>query len=384
MKKAAIITSTRAEYGLLVPLIQKVEADLELELSLIVTGGHLSEKQGYTIDEIRKDGFPIAHEIPILEEGNTPYEISLTIANAVRGFADCFCKDRPDIAVILGDRTEMLGAASAAMIEKIPIAHIHGGEITKGAVDDCVRHALTKMSYLHFTSTEIYRKRVIQLGEEPKRVFCVGALGAENVMRTPLIDEKDIRRDIGISQTSPYIVVTFHPATLDDVSAEQQADELCRAMEKKSRFFFLITKANADVGGDAVNRLFYEFTRKHVNTKLVSSLGRIRYLSAVKYAVCVLGNSSSGILEAPVIGTPSVNIGDRQTGRIMADSVICCEPQTEQIVRALDKAEKMEHRRQNLYGDGKTSDRIVKIIREYLIGEKINLKKEFYDIYKTL
>ncbi len=384
MKKAAIITSTRAEYGLLVPLIQKVEADLELELSLIVTGGHLSEKQGYTIDEIRKDGFPIAHEIPILEEGNTPYEISLTIANAVRGFADCFCKDRPDIAVILGDRTEMLGAASAAMIEKIPIAHIHGGEITKGAVDDCVRHALTKMSYLHFTSTEIYRKRVIQLGEEPKRVFCVGALGAENVMRTPLIDEKDIRRDIGISQTSPYIVVTFHPATLDDVSAEQQADELCRAMEKKSRFFFLITKANADAGGDAVNRLFYEFTRKHVNTKLVSSLGRIRYLSAVKYAVCVLGNSSSGILEAPVIGTPSVNIGDRQTGRIMADSVICCEPQTEQIVRALDKAEKMEHRRQNLYGDGKTSDRIVKIIREYLIGEKINLKKEFYDIYKTL
>lgn len=384
MKKAAIITSTRAEYGLLVPLIQKVEADLELELSLIVTGGHLSEKQGYTIDEIRKDGFPIAHEIPILEEGNTPYEISLTMANAVRGFADCFCKDRPDIAVILGDRTEMLGAASAAMIEKIPIAHIHGGEITKGAVDDCVRHALTKMSYLHFTSTEIYRKRVIQLGEEPKRVFCVGALGAENVMRTPLIDEKDIRRDIGISQTSPYIVVTFHPATLDDVSAEQQADELCRAMEKKSRFFFLITKANADAGGDAVNRLFYEFTRKHVNTKLVSSLGRIRYLSAVKYAVCVLGNSSSGILEAPVIGTPSVNIGDRQTGRIMADSVICCEPQTEQIVRALDKAEKMEHRRQNLYGDGKTSDRIVKIIREYLIGEKINLKKEFYDIYKTL
>ena len=219
MKKIAIVTATRAEYGLLTPLIRRIINDKELKLELIVTGAHLSDKQEYTINAIYEDGFPISHIIPILEGGNSAYDISATMANAIRGFARCFRDDRPDMVVILGDRTEMLGIASAAMNERIPIAHIHGGEITEGAVDDCIRHALTKMSYIHFTATEEYRNRVIQLGESPNRVFNVGSLGTENILNEKLMNENEIRDDIGISLDKKYSVVTFHPVTLVDETA---------------------------------------------------------------------------------------------------------------------------------------------------------------------
>lgn len=379
MKKIAIVTATRAEYGLLTPLIQRIDEDNSLELDLIVTGTHLSEKYGHTIDAIRKDNFLIAHEIPVLADGNTPYDISLTMANAVKGFARCFRDDRPDMVVILGDRTEMLGVAAAAMNERIPIAHIHGGEVTEGAVDDCIRHALTKMSYLHFACTEVYRKRVIRLGESPDRVFNVGALGTENILHQHLLCDQELREELGISCDMPYAVVTYHPVTLEERMESSQVRELCAVMEDRQDIFFVITGANADVGGESINRLLMEFASAHENSKFVCNLGTERYLSAVKYALFVLGNSSSGILEAPVLGVPSVNIGERQKGRLMTETVVSCDPDRESIALAMKKAEQMERRKSYIFGDGRTSEKIVGVIKDCLDGKQINLKKGFYE-----
>lgn len=379
MKRIAVVTSTRAEYGILTPLIRAIDNDDELELDLIVTGEHLSREDGNTVSFIENDGFLIAHKIPILVKGNTPYSISLTMANAIKGFAECFEENRPDMMVILGDRTEMLGIASAAMNARIPIVHIHGGEITEGVVDDCVRHALTKMSYIHFTAAETYRNRVIQLGEEPNRVFNVGALGTENILHAPLLDESEIRLLVGIPPDMPYAIVTFHPVTLEEGTAEMQTKELCNAMHNRQDTYFLITKANADLGGENINRILKKFVSEQNNTRFVENLGMIRYLSAVKYARFVLGNSSSGIIEAPVLGTPTVNIGDRQKGRLMTETIVCCEPKMEDIETAILKAENMEHRPMYLYGNGTTSKRIISIMKEFL-NEGINIKKGFFDL----
>ncbi len=379
MKKIAVITATRAEYGLLTPLIRRIDEDKELELELIVTGAHLSESQGYTITAIQDDGFPIAHEIPILDEDNTPYGISVTMANAIKGFAKCFRDDRPDMIVILGDRTEMLGVASAALNERIPIAHIHGGEVTEGAVDDCIRHVLTKMSYLHFTSTEVYRKRVIQMGEDPDRVFNVGALGVENILHEKLLTEDELRKDLGIPREKPYVVVTFHPVTMENDTAEEQMRQLCGVMDQEEEFFYVITKANTDAGGEKINTIWEEYVRLHGNALLFSSLGMRRYLSAVKYAAFVLGNSSSGILEAPVLGTPTVNIGDRQKGRIMAETVVCCEPNKDEICLAVEDTKKIRGKKTLLFGDGNTSEKIVAEIKVWN-KEFISVKKCFFDL----
>lgn len=380
MKKIAIITATRAEYGLLSPLICKVEEDDSLILDLIVTGTHLSYKYGYTLNEILKDQVTVTHLIPILEEGNTSYDVSITMANALKGFAACFRDDRPDMVVILGDRTEMLGVASAAMNERIPIAHIHGGEITEGAVDDCIRHALTKMSYIHFTVADSYRRRVIQLGEQPERVFNVGSLAAENIFNAPLLSESEIRRYMGVSEHMPYVVVTFHPVTLEDSSAEKQVIELCNAMKKRKQYFYLITKANADVGSEAVNSIMGGFAANTINVKMVDSLGMVRYLSALKYASFVMGNSSSGIFEAPVLGTPTINIGDRQKGRLSPETVINCIAEQDEIMSAMDRVVQIPNISAGMFGNGDTSSRIIKIIKHFLYDEEINMKKQFFDI----
>lgn len=380
MKRIAIATSTRAEYGLLTPLIKRVIEEEDLKLDLIVTGTHLSKKHGYTIDDIRKDGYEISHEIPILDEDNSAYGISVTMSNALKGLAKCFRDDRPDMVVILGDRTEMLAVALAALNELIPIAHIHGGELTQGAVDDCIRHAITKMSYLHFTSTEMYRQRVIQLGESPDRVYNVGALGVENVLSQKLLGEDKIRADIGIPNMMKYSIVTFHPVTMESDSAKEQVEHLCEAMCEREDIYFVITGSNADAGGDLVNQRMREFASKHSNADFVHSLGMKRYLSAVKYASFVLGNSSSGIIEAPALGTLVVNIGDRQKGRIHGADVIDCKPEKTDIASAMNKAMAMEiPEASKTYGNGNTSAKIVEIIKEQLkLG--IELKKSFYDI----
>lgn len=380
MKKIAVVTATRAEYGILRPLICRLQKDTEFELQLIVTGMHLSEKYGNTQVEIEKDKIPVFRKIPILEDGNSAYDVSVTMANALCRFAGYFRDEKPDMVIVLGDRTEILGICAAAMNEGIPIAHLHGGELTEGAVDDCIRHAVTKMSYLHFTASETYRNRVIQLGESPDRVFNVGALGVENILHTQLFSYEDMCREIGIPNDQKYVVVTFHPVTQEPGEEQHQTQELIAAMREKSGYFYLMTKANADAGGQRVNELLEDFSEKVPNAILVSSLGMVRYLSALKYSEFALGNSSSGIIEAPALGIPTVNIGERQRGRLMADTIVQCEPEKEQILEAMDEAAVMPHKVSTLYGDGETSAKIVAILKNFLFYNKINLKKRFYDI----
>lgn len=380
MKKIAVVTATRAEYGILRPLICRLQKDTEFELQLIVTGMHLSEKYGNTQVEIEKDKIPVFRKIPILEDGNSAYDVSVTMANALCRFAGYFRDEKPDMVIVLGDRTEILGICAAAMNEGIPIAHLHGGELTEGAVDDCIRHAVTKMSYLHFTASETYRNRVIQLGESPDRVFNVGALGVENILHTQLFSYEDMCREIEIPNDQKYVVVTFHPVTQEPGEEQHQTQELIAAMREKSEYFYLITKANADAGGQRVNELLENFSEKVPNAKLVSSLGMVRYLSALKYSEFALGNSSSGIIEAPALGIPTVNIGERQRGRLMADTIVQCEPEKEQVLEAMDEAAVMPHKVSTLYGDGETSAKIVTILKNFLICNKINLKKRFYDL----
>ena len=380
MKKIAVVTATRAEYGILRPLICRLQKDTGIELQLIVTGMHLSEKYGNTQVEIEKDKIPVFRKIPILEDGNSAYDVSVTMANALCRIAGYFRDEKPDMVIVLGDRTEILGICAAAMNEGIPIAHLHGGELTEGAVDDCIRHAVTKMSYLHFTASETYRNRVIQLGESPDRVFNVGALGVENILHTQLFSYEDMCREIGIPNDQKYVVVTFHPVTQEPGEEQHQTQELIAAMREKAGYFYLITKANADAGGQRVNELLEDFSEKVPNAKLVSSLGMVRYLSALKYSEFALGNSSSGIIEAPALGIPTVNIGERQRGRLMADTIVQCEPEKEQILEAMDEAAVMPHKVSTLYGDGETSAKIVAILKNFLFCNKINLKKRFYDL----
>lgn len=381
MKKITIVTATRAEYGILHPLITRLLACDQWETQVVVTGTHLEEEFGYTCHEVERDGVPIYRKIPITEKDDNAYAVSRTMANALCGFGAYFKEEKPDLLILLGDRTEMLAIASAAMNERIPIAHLHGGELTQGAVDDCVRHALTKMSYLHFASTEAYRNRIIQLGEDPARVFNVGALGVENILREQLLSRQELKTVVDFPVDRPYAVVTFHPVTLEKATAEQQVRELLVAMRQREDLFFLITKANSDAGGRRINELLEAETEKCSNMELVASLGMKRYLSAVKYAKFVLGNSSSGIIEAPALQVPTVNIGDRQQGRIQAKSIVNCQPERTSILTAIDRALDMQGLVfNNPYGDGRASEKIVEILKEYMSLEHIDLKKKFYDL----
>lgn len=380
MKKIAIVTATRAEYGILHPLIMRLLADDMWETQVVVTGTHLEEEFGYTCREIEQDGIPIYRKIPIMEMGDDAYAVNRTMANALCGFGAYFRDEKPDLLILLGDRTELLAIASAAMNEQIPIAHLHGGELTQGAVDECVRHAITKMSYLHFASAEEYQRRIIQMGEEPSRVFNVGALGVENILREQLLSCQELRAAVDFPADQPYAVVTFHPVTLEKNTAEKQVNELLTAMKQRSDLFFLITKANSDAGGRRINELLEENVAKCSNMKLVASLGMKKYLSALKYAKFVLGNSSSGIIEAPALHIPTVNIGDRQQGRMMAESIVNCQPECASILAAIDRALEMEGLScANPYGDGHTSEKIVEILEKYMSQERIDLKKRFYD-----
>ena len=383
MYKICIVTATRAEYGILHPLIKRFLSHEDLEVQIVVTGTHLIQEFGYTYTEIQDNEIPIYTTISIVEPGDDPLSISKTISNALTKFAIYFSIENPDMVILLGDRTELMGISVAAVIAHIPIAHLHGGELTKGAVDDSMRHAITKMSYLHFASTEEYRKRIIQMGEPPEHVFNVGALGVENVLNEELFSEEEVREELGIPEGCPYVVATFHPVTLEEGTEIEQVQEMFYAIEQRNQLFYIITKANADVGGRRINSFMEEEVKKYPNVKLVSSLGMKRYLSAVKYSKFVLGNSSSGIIEVPTLCVPTVNIGDRQQGRIMSKSVIQCEPVCDSIVEAIDKALEMEQvtLEQNIYGTGESSIKVVEIIREFLEHKKIDLKKDFYDLW---
>jgi len=383
-KKICVLTATRAEYGLLRPIILKLKEVPEFDIRVVVSGAHLSPEFGLTYKEIEQDGVNIDEKIEILLSADTPSAISKSMGLAIIGFADYFAKACPDMLVVLGDRYETLAVCCAAMNQRIPIAHLYGGETTEGAVDECIRHAITKLSYLHFTSTEVYRQRVIQLGEQPDRVFCVGAIGIENILNEKLLSKSELEEAIGFKLDKPYALVTYHPVTLEENKSEEQFQALLNACEKQKDMKFIFSKANADANGRIINQMLDAFVREHENAISFDSLGTHRYLSALKYSAMVIGNSSSGLVEAPSFGIPTINIGDRQKGRLQAGSVINCEPFAEEISNAINKALSDEFKviaknTVNPYGDGNTSEKVITVLKDFLLNRKINLKKRFYD-----
>ncbi|MDD3137790.1 MAG: UDP-N-acetylglucosamine 2-epimerase [Lachnospiraceae bacterium] len=391
MKRICILTATRAEYGLLKNIILKLQKTDEFKVNVVATGMHLSSDFGLTYQEIEQDGIILDKKIDILMSSDSKSAISKTMGLALIQFANYFEESKPDILMVLGDRYETLAVCIAAMNQQIPIVHLYGGETTEGAVDEAIRHAITKLSYLHFTSTEEYRKRVIQLGEAPERVFCVGAMGIENIMSESLMSLKELEESIGFSLDNKYAVVTFHPVTLEDGNEEEQINELFGAFDEilgQEEIFdsLIITKANADTGGRIINKLIDKYAEKHPKQIFsIESLGMRRYLSALKYCTMVIGNSSSGLVEAPSFGIPTINIGDRQKGRIKSDSVFDCHPQKNDIVKTIRYALSMEgqeivRKSKNPYGDGITSDKIVDDLQKVFEQKDIDLKKKFYDI----
>jgi len=384
MKKITVLTATRSEYSLLGPVIHALINDGGFDVRVVATGAHLSPEFGLTYREIEQDGVEIHKKIEILLSADTPSAISKSMGMAMIGFADYFAEYRPDALLVLGDRYETLAVCCAAMNERIPIIHLYGGETTEGAVDEAVRHAVTKLSYLHLTSTEGYRRRVIQLGESPDRVFAVGAIGVENAMKQKLMEKNELEQKLKWKLNNPYVVVTFHPVTLENNSAVWQCKELLSAMDSYPEMQFIITKANADGNGRIINHLFEIHTASRSNMRVYDSLGMSGYLSALKYARMVVGNSSSGLVEAPSFRIPTVDIGDRQKGRLKAASVIHCNPAKNEIIAAMAKANSESFRQVsaktvNPYGDGNASKKIVEAISGMMVGN-INIKKKFYDI----
>lgn len=386
-RRIAVLTTCRADYGLLRNVIIKLNQAIDIEVSILVTGSHLEKQWGATINEIFKDNVKIAGQIPVYDCEECFSNVSLVMANVLTKFSKLFLENTFDLLLVLGDRYETMAVCIAAVNARIPIAHIHGGEITEGAVDDCYRHAITKMSYLHFTSMDEYRERVIQLGESPDRVFNVGALGVENALNTAFMSKAELENSINFSLGNRYAVVTFHPITLEE-SSISQIYQLLEALREQKEFRYIITYANADNEGDEINKILMEYVQKTSNCFLVQSLGRVRYLSALKYSSMVIGNSSSGIIEAPSFHVPTVNIGDRQGGRIQAQTVINCKPEKEDIVKAIRTAiHKFDSGKigliENPYEKAGTSDMIVKILLEKT-KQSINIKKKFYDIKKNM
>lgn len=383
MKKIAVITGTRAEFGLLRPLIDQILLSNEFQLQLIVTAMHLSPEFGYTADEIEKSGYKIAKKVECLLSSDTAVGISKSIGLAMIGFADAMEELQPNLTVILGDRSEMLAAATAAMIANIPIAHIHGGETTEGAYDEAIRHAITKMSYWHFASTEIYRNRIIQLGENPDRVFNVGAIGLDSIKNLELLSREDFEKSINFTLGEKNILITFHPVTLENNSAEEQFTELLNALKSLEQTHFIFTHSNSDKNGRIINQMITRFVSENKAIAVdFKSLGQLRYLSSLQYMDVVMGNSSSGILEVPSFNMPTINVGDRQKGRVMAESVINTIPETEKIQEALKLAFSDSFRakiinQKQLYGNGNASMQVMGVLKRLPSDD---LKKVFYDL----
>ena len=384
-KKVSIITGTRADYGLLYPLLKRLEKDEMFELQIIATGMHLSPEFGMTYREIEEDGFLINEKVEMLLSSDTQTAITKSVGIGIMSFADVFKRMKPDLLIVLGDRFETFAAAVSAFMAQIPIAHLHGGELTEGVIDDAFRHSITKMSYLHFTSAEEYRRRVIQLGESPERVFNAGALGLDNINKTELLSKEELESRLNFKFSGKTVLVTFHPATLDRESSGEQFRELLNALDNIKELKVIFTKPNADADGRIIIKMIDEYVRAN-NEKAMSSksLGKLNYLSAMKHADLVIGNSSSGIIEFPSFNKPTVNIGDRQRGRIKSQSIIDCRPRKDDIGAAIKKAlsddfRKVCEKTENPYGDGNSSERIVAILKKELM-KPMDLKKSFFDM----
>lgn len=382
--KIAIVTGSRAEYGLFKPLLKEIKKDRSLKLQLLVTGMHLSPEFGLTYKHIEADGYKIDEKVEMLLSADTDSSIVKSTALGMIGMADALERLKPDWLVVLGDRFETFAAVFAAHQAKIPVAHLHGGELTEGATDDAMRHAITKMSYLHFTSTEAYRKRVIQLGEAPKRVFNVGAIGLDSASKIKLLSALKLKQYLGIDINKKTILVTYHPVTMEKNTAEQQMRQLLKALEKFPNNNVVFTLPNSDADGRVIIGMIKDFCIKYPErSKAFISLGQLRYLSAIKHAGIVLGNSSSGIIEAPFFKIPTVNVGDRQKGRIHSLTVIHTGTSTNSICNGIKKAFSESFIRNckkaaQPYGNGNSADKILTQIVK--LGKIKSVKKSFFDL----
>jgi GDP/UDP-N,N'-diacetylbacillosamine 2-epimerase (hydrolysing) len=382
-RKICVITGTRADYGLLRWVMQGIKDDSDLTLQIIATGMHLSPEFGLTYREIEQDGFQIDRKIEMLISSDTAVGIAKSMGLGLIGFADALNELKPDLIVVLGDRFEIFAAVSTALIARIPVAHLHGGEATEGAFDESLRHSITKMSHLHFVAAEEYRQRVIQMGEQPERVFLVGGLGVDNIKRTKFLDRSELETSLSFKFAQKNLLITFHPATLETSTAAEQMTELLAALAELKDTQLIFTLPNADTDGRALIKMVEKFVEQHHNAHVYTSLGQLSYLSCIAQVDGVVGNSSSGLLEVPSFGKGTVNIGDRQRGRLQAKSVINCLPARQSIITALEKLYSVDFQMslkevRNPYGEGGASEEVVKIIKNYAIHGIT--KKAFYDL----
>lgn len=385
-RKVCVITGTRAEYGLLRWVMQGIKDDPSLELQVIATGMHLSPEFGLTYRDIEADGFQIDRKVEMLTSSDTPVGIAKSMGLGLIGMADALKDLYPDLIVVLGDRFEILASVAAALVACIPVAHIHGGETTQGAFDEALRHSITKMSHLHFVAAEEYRRRVIQLGEQPERVFLVGGLGIDNIQRLKLLNRSELEASLGFKLGPKSLLINFHPVTLEAANAATQIRELLAALAELVDTQLIITMPNADTNGRAVKMMINQFVAEHPNAHAYSSLGQLRYLSCVAQVDGVVGNSSSGLLEVPSFKKGTINIGVRQRGRLQASSVINCDPSRQSIANALSRLYSTDFKAgliqvDNPYGEGGASKKVVNILKNYDIRGLIN--KDFHDLSKS-
>lgn len=386
MRKICVITGTRAEYGLLSRLMRRIKDANQTSLQLVVTNMHLSKTYGNTCQEIEEDGFNIDCRVPIIDENgaNDSCATVLEVSRALTGFADAYRKLNPDLIVVLGDRYEILAASIAALIMRLPVAHIAGGDVTEGAFDDAIRHSITKMSNLHFTSTEGSRKRVIQLGEQPDKVFNVGSLGVENIKKLKLFNKTEIEKEIDFEIDNNTILVTYHPVTLGKQSVKNDIENFIEALEERKDLRIIFTMPNSDTGSSFIINAINDFVcRNAKRSKAFKSLGVVRYLSVMRQVAAVVGNSSSGVVEVPSFGVPTLNIGDRQKGRVAAKSVWNCSSDKASILEGLEMVLSIKFREiarnvKNPYDNGDSSEKIFNVISTYSLNEL--RQKHFFDI----
>ena len=386
MKKICFISGSRADYGLLSNLMKLVKRDKKLSFNLIVTGSHLSKTHGHTYQEILKDKFNINDKIDLKINGDKPRDICRYISLAVKKISKKIVKLKPDLIILLGDRYEIFSAGIVALIHQIPICHLHGGEITEGSIDDVFRHSITKMSALHFVSNLEYKKRVRQLGENPKNIFVVGGFGVDLIKNSKLISKKKIETNLNLEFKKKNLLVTYHPETTNRDNLIKDFTEILKSLKKFKDIKVIFTNANTDVGGNIINKMINKFIKENKNRSCkISSMGQINYLSTLKYVDCILGNSSSGILEAPTLRTPTINIGDRQKGRLKAKSIIDVSAKSGDVIKAIKKIyskkfNKMLSVSNNPYGSGNASIKTLNILKK-INFEKLN-KKNFFDLRK--
>jgi GDP/UDP-N,N'-diacetylbacillosamine 2-epimerase (hydrolysing) len=382
-RKICVITGTRAEYGLLRWVMQGIKDDASLSLQVIATGMHLSPEFGHTYKAIEADGFKIDRKVEMLTSSDTPAGISKSMGLGLIGFADALSELNPDLIIVLGDRFEIFSAVSTALVARIPVAHLHGGESSEGLIDEAIRHSITKMSHLHFVAAEDYKKRVIQLGEQPENVFLVGGLGIDNIERLQLLGKNTLEADLGFKFDKKNLLITFHPVTLEESSASKQMQELFAALVKLENTQLIFTMPNADTDGRSIIKMVEQFASQHSNVYAFTSLGELRYLSCIAQVDGVVGNSSSGLIEVPSFKKGTINIGDRQRGRLQATSIINCEPNQQDISDAIHTLYSPDFQMNlsktfNPYGEGGASEKIVKVIKSIPLDGLV--KKYFYDL----